>query len=123
MLHGLFKRLMKMNAGVPEITPIELKARMDDGEALVLIDVRELREAAVADLPAFDEKLQIPTGEFHGQINDLDPTRAYVVYCRSGARSAWAVRLLMNRGFERVLNLEGGVLAWRQEVDPSLQAY
>ena len=46
-----------------------------------------------------------------------------LVDCRSGSRSQWAVRLLLSRGYEKVLNLKGGVLAWREEVDPSLRAY
>ena len=114
---------MKMNSGIPEITPTELKGRMDDGDALVLIDVREPYEATIADLPAFGEKRQIPTGEFPVQMSDLDPAQSFVLYCRSGARSAWAVQLLLGSGFEQVLNLKGGVLGWREEVDPSLQAY
>jgi sulfur-carrier protein adenylyltransferase/sulfurtransferase len=123
MLLGLFKKLLNMNSGVPEITPTELKARMDAGDALVLVDVRDLREATISDLPAYGDKRLMPTGEFPRQMNDLDPEQSIVVYCRSGARSAWAVRLLMNHGFEKVLNLKGGVLGWRQEVDPSLQSY
>lgn len=123
MLQGLFKKIMTMTAGVPEITPSELKARMDDEDSLVLIDVRELREAIISDLPDYGDKKKIPTGEFPMRMNDLDPEHSYVLYCRSGARSAWAVRLLLRGGFENVLNLKGGVLGWRQEVDPSLQGY
>lgn len=123
MFQGLFKKLMTMTAGVPEITPTELKARMDNEDDLVLIDVRELQEAIISDLPDYGTKWQIPTGEFPGRISVLDPEEVFVLYCRSGARSAWAVRLLLESGFENVLNLKGGVLGWRQEVDPSLQGY
>ncbi len=112
-----------MNAGIPEITPTELKARMDQGDSLVLIDVRELHEAMIADIPVYREKKQIPTGEFPGHVDDLDPASSFVLYCRSGARSAWAVQILLSSGFESVLNLKGGVLGWREEVDPSMGAY
>ncbi len=123
MLLGLLRKLLNVNAGVPEITPTELKVRMDAGDDLVLIDVRELREAAISDLPDHRAKRQIPTGVFLDQISDLDPEKSFILYCRSGARSAWATQLLMDNGFENVLNLKGGMLAWRNEVDPSQQAY
>ena len=123
MLQGLFKKFMTMTADVPEITPTELKARIDNEDELVLVDVRELHEAIIADLPDYGAKLQIPTGEFMGRMSDLNPDDVLVLYCRSGQRSEWAAQLLMQRGFENVLNLKGGVLGWRQEVDPSLQGY
>jgi len=57
------------------------------------------------------------------RFNELDPTECIVVYCRSGSRSASVVRFLAGQGFGNVLNLEGGILAWRKDVDPSLRAY
>lgn len=113
---------MTQPADVPEITPTELNARLGAGDALVLVDVRELFERRIADLPENGQH-HIPTGEFLSRMGEVDQTAEIVVYCRSGQRSAWAVRLLLERGFERVLNLKGGVLGWRQEVDPSLKAY
>jgi len=96
---------------------------MDAGDTLVLIDVREPEEAEISDLPDHGEKWQIPTGVFLDRISQLDPERSFVLYCRSGARSAWATQLLMDNGFEKVLNLKGGMLGWKSEVDPSQQAY
>ena len=113
---------MPQSADVPEITPTELKARLDNGDVPALVDVREAFERRIADLPE-NGQARIPTGEFLHRLGELDPDRDLVVYCRSGSRSAWAVRLLHERGFEKALNLKGGVLAWRQEVDPSLRAY
>jgi len=107
---------------VPEMEPSELKERIDNEQPLVLLDVREPFEAQIADLPEHNTR-RIPTGQLPSCVSDLDPDDTYVVYCRSGARSAWAVQLLMREGFENVLNLKGGVLGWRQDVDPSLQAY
>lgn len=113
---------MTNDADVPEITPTELKARLDRGDVPVLVDVREHFERRIADLPEHGQ-LRIPTGEILGRVGELGGDREVVVYCRSGSRSAWAVRLLRERGLEKVVNLKGGVLAWRQEVDSTIQAY
>lgn len=113
---------MSSDADVPEITPTELKARMDQGDVPLLVDVREPYERALADLPELGQ-LRIPTGHLLSRLGEIDAERAVVIYCRSGARSAWAVRLLRERGVPGAVNLKGGVLAWRQEVDPTLQAY
>ncbi|MDC0160118.1 rhodanese-like domain-containing protein [Gemmatimonadales bacterium] len=107
---------------VKEITPLELKERLDSGEIPLLVDVREYHEAEIADLPDHDQ-LRIPTGEFPGRTGEVSAEADVVVYCRSGGRSAWAAAILMQQGYERVLNLRGGVLGWRAEVDPSLRAY
>ncbi len=107
---------------VPEISPIELKERLDAGDIPTLVDVRERFEADIADIPNVGQ-LRIPTGEFAKRVKELDADSEIVVYCRSGGRSEWAAAILMAEGYERVLNLRGGVLAWRAEVDPSLTAY
>ena len=107
---------------VPEITPTELKARIDAGDVPVLVDVREYYEADIADLPDVDQ-LRIPTAEFVARMGELDRSKELVIYCRSGRRSEWAARILLDRGYERVLNLKDGVLGWREEVDPDLPKY
>lgn len=107
---------------VPEITATELKARLDRGDVPVLVDVREPFEAQIADLPEHDQ-VRMPTGEFSERFSELDRGADLVLYCRSGSRSAWATAVLLESGYQRVLNLHGGVLAWRAEVDPSLAAY
>jgi len=107
---------------VPEITPTELNARLEAGDVPVLVDVRELFERRIADLPEHRQH-HIPTGELLSRMGEVDQAAEVVVYCRSGQRSAWAVRLLLERGYEQVLNLKGGVLGWREEVDPSLKKY
>lgn len=113
---------MSSDADIPEITPTELKARLDQGDVPLLLDVREPYEPSIADLPAHGQVL-IPTGHILSRLEEIDPTREVVVYCRSGMRSAWVVRLLRECGVERAVNLKGGVLAWRREVDPTLRAY
>jgi adenylyltransferase/sulfurtransferase len=86
------------------------------------VDVREPHEYAIADLPPAGQK-KIPMRELAARADELDRDAELVLYCRSGARSGRAAAHLMVRGFERVWNLKGGVLQWREEVDPSLQAY
>lgn len=113
-----------MNAppSVPEITPTELDARFQAGDTPLLVDVREPFEVQIADLPDHGQ-LRIPLGEFVERHGEIDRDREVVVYCRSGGRSAQAVAMLIGQGYEHVLNMKGGVLAWREEIDPSLQAY
>ena len=113
---------MNDNVVVPEIAPDELNARFELGHAPVLVDVRELFEREIVDLPQHGQ-LSIPTGEFIERMGELDSAKEVVVYCRSGGRSEQVARYLMQNGFEQVLNLRGGILGWRQEVDPSLPTY
>jgi rhodanese-related sulfurtransferase len=107
---------------VAEIKPTELKARLDAGDVPVLVDVRDAFEVEIADLPDHGQ-LRIPTGEFPARFGELSTDSEIVVYCRSGGRSAWAAAILAQQGYRRVLNLAGGVLGWRAEVDPTLRAY
>jgi len=107
---------------VAEITPEELKTRLDAGDVPLMVDVRETFERDIADLPEHGQ-LRIPTGHFLQRMDEIDPEQEVVVYCRSGGRSEWAAKLLLQKGYGKVLNLRGGVLAWRQDVDPTLRAY
>jgi adenylyltransferase/sulfurtransferase len=113
---------LKFKPSIPEIEPVELKQRLDQEQPLTLVDVREYSEANIADLPDVGQK-RIPVKEFITRIEELDPEANIVVYCRSGARSGWAVERLLEVGFDKVWNLKGGVLGWRQQVDPTIQAY
>ena len=113
---------MSQPTTVPEITPTELKARIDGGDVPVLVDVREYYEADIADLPELGQ-LRIPTPEFASRFEELDREAELVLYCRSGRRSAWATQVLLGHGYPRVLNLKDGVLGWRNEVDPDLPSY
>jgi adenylyltransferase/sulfurtransferase len=107
---------------LPEITPLELKERLDGDQPLLLVDVREAFEREIADLPDHGQR-RIPLGELPGRAQELDRDRPLVLYCRTGSRSAWAARFLQAQGFEAVWNLSGGVMRWREEIDPTLQAY
>ncbi|WP_456428137.1 molybdopterin-synthase adenylyltransferase MoeB [Rhodocaloribacter sp.] len=106
---------------VPEIDVRALKARLDRGEAPFLLDVREPHEYAIANLGA----PLIPVGVLAERLDELEAHRdaEIVVYCRSGVRSARAVRLLRERGFSGAVNLRGGILAWSDEIDPTVPKY
>ena len=104
---------------IPEITPRELKARLDRGDDLYILDVREPHEYQICNLGGH----LIPLGDLSKRVNELDSSREIVAHCRSGKRSAEAVEFLQRAGFRKVLNLKGGILAWSDEVDPSVPKY
>jgi len=105
--------------GIPEITAREVKARQDHGEDLFILDVREPHEYQICNLKG---KL-IPLGELPRRVHELDSSREMVVHCRSGKRSADAILFLQKAGFKKLWNLKGGVLAWADEVDPTMPKY
>jgi adenylyltransferase/sulfurtransferase len=104
---------------VPEITPTELKQKLDAGEDLFILDVREPHEFQICHL---DGHL-IPLGDLPKRVNELDSARNIIAHCRSGVRSAKAVSFLQQAGFRKVWNLKGGILAWSDEVDPTVPKY
>jgi rhodanese-related sulfurtransferase len=104
---------------VPEIAPKELRARLDRGDDLFILDVREPHEYQICNL---NGKL-IPLGELPRRVHELDSSREIVAHCRSGKRSAEAVDFLRKAGFRKTLNLKGGILAWSDEVDPTVPKY
>ena len=109
-------------ASVPEITVRDFHQMREEGNPPFLLDVRGPDEYAIAHLGG----ALIPLPELPERIGELDPHRGdpmIVVHCRSGARSARAVELLQQHGFENAVNLKGGILAWSDEVDPSVQKY
>ena len=106
-------------AVAPEIAPRELKARLDRGDDLFILDVREPHEFQICNLGGH----LIPLGELSRRVNELDSSREIVAHCRSGKRSAEAVEFLRSAGFRKVLNLKGGILAWSDEVDASVPKY
>jgi adenylyltransferase/sulfurtransferase len=100
-----------------EITAAELKRRLDAGEDLEVLDVREPHEWAMSRI---EGARLVPLGTLAARLPELDPDRTYVLQCRSGVRSLHALSLLRQAGFRRAVNLRGGILAWADEVDPSL---
>lgn len=109
-----------MGPGIEEISPAELKARLDRGEGpAVLLDVREAWEFETSRL---EGSTLVPMGELNERYAELDPEAETVVICHHGSRSALVARALQNAGFSRVMNLEGGLDAYSRE-DPSVPRY
>ena len=113
---------MSNENAVPEITPAELKERLDRGDRLTIVDVREPHEWDIGNLEPYGARL-IPLGEIPERAGEIDRNEEIVLQCRSGARSGKALRYLRELGYERLWNLKGGILAWSDEVDPSIPKY
>jgi molybdopterin/thiamine biosynthesis adenylyltransferase/rhodanese-related sulfurtransferase len=108
-----------MKNGIPQITVKELKRRLDAGEDVQLIDVREPYEFQIAQIGG---KL-IPQNDVPNRLGEIDRNREVVVHCRSGARSQKIAEFLKQAGYPRVANVAGGILAWSDEIDPKVQKY
>jgi adenylyltransferase/sulfurtransferase len=106
-------------AMVREMTVEELKERMDRQAPPSILDVREVDEHEFVNIGG----TVIPVGELPERWKELDPSKEWVVYCRSGVRSANAVRFLQQQGFNDVKNLRGGILAWARTIDPTKPTY
>ncbi len=107
------------SAKVPEIQVAELKRRLDTGDDIFVLDVREPHEYQICNVGGY----LIPLGDLPKRIHELDSSREIVVHCKSGARSAKAVDFLRKSGFKRASNLTGGILAWAEKIDPSIPKY
>ena len=104
-----------------EITATELKQRLDQGDDLQIIDVREDYEVEIARLP---NTVHIPLAQVLSRMNEIDPNRETVVHCKMGGRSARAIDALQRSGFTgKLINLKGGIIGWSNEVDPSVPKY
>lgn len=108
------------SAEVADITPRELAKRIERGDDLQLVDVREEWEWQIARIPG--AKL-IPLGSLDEKLSEIDPAREVVLYCKSGVRSLHAAEELIEAGYPRVANLSGGILRWSQDVDPTVVRY
>jgi adenylyltransferase/sulfurtransferase len=111
---------MTNQTDIPEITVEELKDRMDRHDDFVLLDVRESFEREIATIPG---AIHIPLGEIPARFGELDPAREIVIHCKGGVRSAHALEFLRDQGFSKLWNLEGGIHAWSERVDPSVPVY
>ncbi len=112
--------LKSAETAIDEISVMELKARLDRKENFVLIDVREPSEFDICRIPG--SKL-IPLGDLDKRINELSPENEILIHCKSGGRSRKAVRHLQQAGFKRLKNVTGGILAWADEIDPTVPKY
>jgi sulfur-carrier protein adenylyltransferase/sulfurtransferase len=108
-----------MDNHLSEISVHHLKSRLEGGDAVFLLDVREPYEFRIANLKGH----LIPLGQLQSKFDELDRELEIVVYCHHGNRSAFAVQFLKNQGFGRVLNLVGGIDQWSREIDPTIPRY
>jgi sulfur-carrier protein adenylyltransferase/sulfurtransferase len=108
-----------VETGVVEMQVEELKRRLDAGEDLFVLDVREAHEYQICNIGGH----LIPLGDLPKRVSELDSSREIVAHCRSGVRSAKAVNFLQQAGFKKVHNLAGGILAWADRVDPKMPKY
>ncbi|MCB1235308.1 MAG: ThiF family adenylyltransferase, partial [Verrucomicrobiae bacterium] len=110
-----------MNAPIlPEIDVHELKQRLESDAPFLLLDVREPNEHDLCRLP---DAVLIPLGELADRLHELDPDTDIVIHCKAGGRSAKALELLIERGYQKVCHVKGGINAWSREVDPKVPLY
>lgn len=102
------------------ITPKELKERMDNGDNVFLLDVREPWEYSMAKI---EGAVLVPLGTLPQSLDKLDRNADIIAHCHHGMRSADAVQFLLQQGFSNVKNLVGGIDAWSVQVDPSVPRY
>ncbi len=106
---------------MPAITATELKQRLDNGEDVQIVDVREANEVAIGRIP---NSIHIPLAQVLERMSEIDPSRDTVVHCKMGGRSARAIEALQRSGYPGSLsNLTGGIIAWSNEVDASVPKY
>jgi adenylyltransferase/sulfurtransferase len=103
-----------------EITPEELKRRLDAGETVFILDVRNPPEYEICRISG---STLIPLPTLPRRLEELDRTRELVVHCKSGMRSQQAIGILCQAGFANLKNLKGGILAWADKIDPSMPKY
>ncbi|MFY9853322.1 MAG: molybdopterin-synthase adenylyltransferase MoeB, partial [Terracidiphilus sp.] len=105
--------------GIPQLSVKDLKRRMDAGEDVYILDVREPYEYRIAQIGG----MLIPQTDVPNRLAEIDREREIIVQCRSGARSQRIAEFLKQQGYPRVVNLAGGILAWSDEIDPKVQKY
>ena len=105
---------------VASIAPHELADILEKGEAVDLVDVREKYEWNIAHLPG---ARLVPLGQIADEVGSFDPARKTILYCKTGVRSMHAAEQLVSAGIGNVANLTGGIVRWREEIDPSIPAY
>lgn len=119
---SLYAAEAETNGSVRQMTPAELKARLNAGENLFILDVREPHEWEISNLSHLGAKL-IPKGEVIARLGELSTAQEMVVQCRTGARSAAIIHELQQHGFKKLWNLDGGINRWAEEVEPELPVY
>ena len=109
-----------MSGSTTEISAVDLKKRLDRGDKLTIVDVREPHEYQINKIAG---SVLIPLGDIPKRYVELDPNDELVMQCKVGGRSAKAADFLRSKGYKKVLNLSGGILDWIDKVDPSQPKY
>ena len=102
---------------IPEITPTELDSKLKQKDELILLDVRTLNEVIMSKI---DGSIHIPMNEIPERLGELNKNKEIIVQCKSGKRSAKVCEFLIKNEFKNVKNLDGGILAWSREIDPTI---
>ena len=113
------KEEYEVKNGIPQIKVTDLKKRLDAGEDLFILDVREPFEYQIANIGG----TLIPLGQVPQRLGEIDRNREIVVQCKSGGRSQRIAEYLKQSGYSNVANLAGGILAWSDQIDPSVRKY
>lgn len=113
------KEEKQVKNGIPQLSVKELKRRVDAGEDLFILDVREPFEYQIANIGG---KL-IPQNDVPSRMNEIDRNREIIVQCKSGGRSQKIAEFLKQAGYPNVVNLAGGILAWAEQIDPTVKKY
>ncbi len=108
-----------MQNGIPQMSVKELKRRLDQGDDLFILDVREPFEYQIAQIGGH----LIPLNDLPKRMNELNTAQEIVVQCKSGGRSQRAAEFLAKNGFKKLHNLAGGITAWSNEIDPTVPKY
>ncbi|HZQ23059.1 MAG TPA: molybdopterin-synthase adenylyltransferase MoeB [Terriglobales bacterium] len=116
---GIRGKEKPVTTNMPEMQVEELKRRLDAGEDIFVLDVREPHEYQICNIGGH----LIPLGDLPNRVNELDSSREIVAHCKGGTRSAKAVDFLRQAGFTRVHNLAGGIMAWADRIDPKVPKY
>jgi len=117
---GIGPEIGESSTGVNEVTARELKEELDQGQDPYILDVRNPVEYEISRI---EGSHLIPLDQLLNRLHELDSARDIVAHCRTGARSAKAIEMLQEAGFRKLRNLKGGVLAWADEVDPTMPKY
>ena len=118
-IHPETKEEKALKNGIPQLSVKELKQRLDAGEDVFILDVREPYEYQIANIGG----TLIPQNDVPQRLSEIDREREVVVQCRSGARSQRVAEFLKQAGYAKVANLAGGILAWSDEIDPAVRKY
>ncbi len=117
---GIGPEVEESPTGIDEVTAKELKEELDQGQTPYILDVRNPVEYEISRI---EGSHLIPLDQLLNRLHELDSARDIVAHCRSGARSAKAIEMLQEAGFRKLRNLKGGVIAWADDVDPTMAKY